>query len=359
MTGRTGPPEGTPGGVPGGGDEELRSTVFDESFIRAAQLEEFSARQRLEERTSPVRDRPAAQIAGMASRAPKQGLALALVVLTAIVAAIYLGGNNAYGPGQPAPVPPPHAVVIPLVPQADVPGGAPRELYAHSPAAGFGTGAGAVELPDPGATENFTREEVLTALGVAKEYVVASSLTPEVLTGATALPVRALLRPEQQRQLDGSLGGREDRPPATGWLVRFDSSAVSLADPRVRGTGQFTVEEQEPGTLSVTGEHVLVYAVRSAESVEEPASLFVVQRTVRLTLDEEDLIARRVVVQRAEMRAGPMDCAAESAAELRPLLAGEEASASGPAGTDPFQADSGGTLCGTLDPAAQPALPGS
>ncbi|KJY47707.1 membrane protein, partial [Streptomyces sp. NRRL S-444] len=55
------PPDGTPDGI-GGGDEEFRSdeyrsVVFDEDFVRAARLQEFSAQERMGEHARAVRSR--------------------------------------------------------------------------------------------------------------------------------------------------------------------------------------------------------------------------------------------------------------------------------------------------------------
>ena len=44
------PPEGTPEG-PSGAEDEYRSIVFDESFVRAAPLQEYSARERITDHT--------------------------------------------------------------------------------------------------------------------------------------------------------------------------------------------------------------------------------------------------------------------------------------------------------------------
>lgn len=55
------PPDGTPEGIGGGEDEfrpdEYRSVVFDEDFVRAARLQEFSAEERMGEHARAVRSR--------------------------------------------------------------------------------------------------------------------------------------------------------------------------------------------------------------------------------------------------------------------------------------------------------------
>lgn len=56
MTGRGEPPEGPPDNT--GGEDEYRSLVFDESFVRAARLQEFSAQERMGMHARAVRSLP-------------------------------------------------------------------------------------------------------------------------------------------------------------------------------------------------------------------------------------------------------------------------------------------------------------
>ncbi|WP_049575796.1 hypothetical protein [Streptomyces sp. SBT349] len=352
MAGRADPPEGTPGGVPGAGDEEYPSTVFDESFIRAARLQEFSARQRLEDHTTAVRTRAPETGGHLTGRTvPKQGIALALIILLAFAAAIYLGANNPYDVGRAMVADPPAAMTVALAPEGEVRGGTDlAALWADSPAAGFGAGAGGVDLPDPRATDHFTAEQVLTALTLAKEYAVAGALTPEVLTGTTSVPVRELLGAEQRQRFDAAVGGQDPQSDATDWLVRFDPDEAVLADPQVRVEGSFTFSEIADDVLQVNGRHVYVYALRPAGvGAAAPAALFTVQRQVRLQFGEKELRDRHVVLRQADTVAGPMDCAADRSAVLHPLLAGERASQPASEGTDPYALDGERAApCGTL-----------
>ena len=50
---------GHPRALPGGGEDEYRSVVFDESFVRAARLQEFSAQERMDDH-APRRTQPPA-----------------------------------------------------------------------------------------------------------------------------------------------------------------------------------------------------------------------------------------------------------------------------------------------------------
>ncbi|RKN36788.1 hypothetical protein [Streptomyces hoynatensis] len=352
MAGRTDPPEGTPGGAPGAGDEEYQSIVFDESFVRAARLQEFSAQERLEDHTTAVRRRSPDSGRAQARAVPKQGIALALIILLAFAAAIYLGNNNPYASHDGIAADPPAATVILLAPEETedaVRGSAdPEALFAQSPAADYGVGEGGVSLPDPRPTEHFSREQVLTALTLAKEYVVASALNAEVLAGATTAPVRELLGADQEQQFDAALDGRDPRSRPVDWLVRFDPDEVALAANEVRVDGEFTFGEISEDVLQVTGRHVFAYAVRPAGVPQADATLFTLQRDIRLEFGDKELRDRNVVLRQVDSLAGPIDCAEIPETALRPLLAGEVAGEPGSEGTDPYDLTGGRpVLCGT------------
>ncbi|MEU9984600.1 hypothetical protein [Streptomyces sp. NPDC050856] len=355
MAGSGDPPEGTPDGLPGGGDDEYRSVVFDESFVRAARLQEYSAQERLGEHARAVRSVPRG-----AGRSRHGALALLLVIATAFAAAIYLGVRQPHLPAPDQRAETPRTTVIPLAPLGAVPGGEPDRLYARSPAAQFAVGAAGVTLPSARRTAHFAESQVVSALSTAKDYLVQSSLDPGVLTGGTVRPVRMLLDPDQQEQFDRSVESPADdgRHAATGWLVRFDAGGVELADPAVRVRGTMRVTEPTPDVLEVTTDHTFVYALRPAGSGEKSAdaSLFTVRRELRFRFDREDLRMHRAELVSGQLRAGPQDCSADAAGALRPLLAGRRATGTGPAVTDPYAIGRPtGSVCGVLAPAAQPS----
>ncbi|MBB1255505.1 hypothetical protein H3146_19410 [Streptomyces sp. OF3] len=374
MTGRADPPdpEGPPTG--GGEDDEFRSTVFDESFVRAARLREFSASERLGRHENQVGDPPgdASGDEGRAALPPTgaggrpgrrfsgQFVVLLLVILLAFGAAIYLGARSPYGqPPTAAPQIPMRATLVPLVPRGTVPGGEPDRLLGASPARDFRAGAPAVELPAAHGTEHFSVGQVQAALNTAQRYVVASALTPRVLSGEDVRPVRRLLNPGQYAQFDQSLRAATDdgRHTATGWLVRFDPEEAQLADQRVRVRGDFAVAEAGSGALEVTASHVVVYALRPTGEARADASLFTVRRELRMRFSPEELRTGRLTLLQADVQAGPLPCAEDTHDWLRPLLAGEDVGADGSAGTDPYSRDDTRTaLCGVLARTAQPDL---
>ncbi|MGW0749787.1 SCO2583 family membrane protein [Streptomyces sp. NPDC002587] len=373
------PPNGTPEGIGGGDDEfrpdEYRSVVFDEDFVRAARLQEYSAQERMGEHARAVRSRSLWSAGGPGSRTgtpgrgARQGMLLVLLIATAFAAAVYLGLRNPYVPPPGGPAEPFSSTVVPLAPGSTVPGGRPADLYANSPAADYRVGATGITLPAVRRTHHFTDAQVVTALSIAKDYLVQSSLDPDILAGAASRPVRVLLDPDQLAQFDRSMTSPsgDGRHAATGWLVRFDPGTAVVADSRVRVSGTLAFEEVTPELLEVTTDHTFVYAVRPAAGAPvraDGASLFTIRRELRLRFDREDIGARRAELVSAYVMAGPQACSSDPAAGFRPLLAGAGPTTVGPAASDPYASGhprrvSG--LCGVLaqreGPTATPVSP--
>ncbi|QNE77436.1 hypothetical protein F0344_25110 [Streptomyces finlayi] len=349
MTGRGEPPEGPPEN-PAGGEDEYRSLVFDESFVRAARLQEFSAQERLGDHTAAVRPLPGR----VARNGSKAAMALVLLIALAFATAVYIGFRNPYPPPAVTRAEPLKVTTVPLAPQGAVRGGTPAALYAASPAAEFRTGADGIALPAVRRTHSFSVSQVTAALSTVKDYLVGSSTDPDVLNGTSTRPVERLLDPDQTAQFERSVNSPADdgRHSATGWLVRFDPQDVELADPKVRVQGTVAYTEVGADTLEVVSDHTFTYALRPAGSgprKEAGASLFTVRRELSFQFDREDLRLHRLEVRTAHVQAGPQSCSADTAGWLVPLLAGERADSRGPAGTDPYATGPRtAALCGTL-----------
>ncbi|MCW5248940.1 MULTISPECIES: hypothetical protein [unclassified Streptomyces] len=351
MGGPGDPPEGTPPG----GEDEYRSVVFDESFIRAARLQEFSARERLGDHTPAVRRRPP-----LHRGLPRQAIALVVLIALAFGTAVYLGVRHSIQePGGGAADRPARTTVVPLAPQDRVPGADDAaELYAHSPAARLSAGAAGIPLPDTRPTAHFSDEQVRDALITAKDYIVRSSLDPAVLAGRDIRPVRTLLDSRQFAQFDEGLAhpAADGRHAPTGWLVRFDPSRAVLADDEIRVRGVLRARESDSSTLEVTADHVFVYALRAPGDPHARVSLFTVRRELRLHFDRENLRLHRTRLVSAQVQAGPLSCGEDAASRLRPLLAGQSAGPAAPAVTDPYSTSGATVLCGTLAREAQPRV---
>ncbi|MGW2957915.1 SCO2583 family membrane protein [Streptomyces sp. NPDC001220] len=356
MGGPVDPPEGTPEGGPVGGEDEYRSVVFDESFVRAARLQESSARERMSDHAPAVRRRPP-----LRRGLTRQALILVLLILVAFGTAIYMGVRHPYGTQEAQkPVEPLRMAVVPLAPQGKVPGAADAEtLFAHSPAGRYEVGAEGIPLPAVRSTAHFSDSQVVTALTTAKDYIVRSALYPEVLDSSEVRPARVLLDPGQLDQFDQSIDhpAADGRHAPTGWLVRFDPTRAELADPKIRIQGSMQATETDSATLEVTADHTVVYALRAVGApAGSQVSLFTVRRELTFRFDRDDLRLRQTQLVVSYVQAGPLSCADDSADHLQPLLAGETASAGGPAGTNPYATDSAAALCGTLAAGAEPKV---
>ncbi|MFF2325749.1 MULTISPECIES: hypothetical protein [unclassified Streptomyces] len=350
MADRGEPPEGPPESTPGGGDDEYRSLVFDESFVRAARLKEFSAEERMEDHARAVRSLPARGFRA----GSKAAVALVILIALAFGTAVYMGFRHPYQAPVGRKVEPLSSTVVPLAPRGAVPGGTAAGLLAKSPAAQSETGAAGINLPAVRATDNFSDSQVEAALNTVKDYLVASSLDPDVLTGNAVRPVERLLDPDQTAQFDRSMSRPADdgRHAATGWLVRFDAAKVALAAPDIRVRGTLSYAEAGSDTLEVTSDHTFTYTLRPAASGPQRAggaSLFTVRRELHFRFDREDLRLHRLELRTSYVLAGPQSCPTDSSGALRPLLAGQHAVSGVPVGTDPYATGRPtAALCGTL-----------
>lgn len=323
--------------------------------MRAARLEELSARERTGDHVRAVRRRP-----GPHRRLSRQVVVLVVLITVAFGTAIYMGVRHPYGPPAAKRPDPLRMTVVPLAPQGRVPGSAKvADLFAKSPAAQFRVGAGGINLPAARRTAHFSEDQVVAALTTAKDYLVESSLDPDVIMGRTVRSPRVLLDPGQLDQFDRSLArpAADGRHAPTGWMVRFDPAKTAFAEPGVRVEGSLRAAEADKNTLEVASDHTFVYALRPARTDERaPASLFTVRRELHFRFDRDDLRMHQAELLVSYLQAGPLACAADTTRVLRPLLAGQKAKPGGPAGTDPYGDADTTALCGTLAEAAQPAL---
>lgn len=327
--------------------------MFDESFVQAARLQEYSAQERAGDHAPAVHSRPTWVRKGLS----RQAVVLVVLIAVAFGSALYMGIRPPEPPRTSRPTQPLRMTVVPLVPPGPVPGAARAEnLFDHSPAAQFPVGAAGINLPAAHSTAHFSDSQVVTALSTAKDYLVESSLDPDVLTGGAVRPVRIMVDPQQLDQFDQSFRhpAADGRHGPTGWLVRFDPERTALADPKIRVQGTLRYAEDNPGNLEVISDHTFVYALRRTEGSDR-VSLLTVRRELHFRFDRDDLRLGQAELVMSNVQAGPLSCGDESASRLRPLLAGQKARDAGPAGTDPYAAGDATALCGALAGSAQPS----
>jgi hypothetical protein len=345
MSGHADPPEGTPEGVPGGGDDEYRSVVFDESFVRAARIREFSAQERLDDASHAVRVRHA-----MPRGIARQAMAMVMLIVVAFGFAVYMGVRHPYTSKHSTPVAQLRATVIPLVPTGPVPTVSGSRPFAGSRAADYKTGTAGFGVPDAHEVGGFAQSEVQEALDTAADYLKDSSLDPRTVLDGDVGPVRDLLDPGQLDQFDDSLGrpDADGSHEATGWLVRFDPAAdVRLVGGGVRVNGSFADPALAGNQLEIDSDHTFVYALRGIGTEDTGVSLFTVRRELRFHFDHADLRRHRIELVEADVQAGPLACSATVDGYFRPILAGGRADPV--AGTDPYdRGRSAGAVCAAL-----------
>jgi hypothetical protein len=334
------PPEGTPEGG-SGSDDEYRSVVFDESFVRAARITELSAMERLGGAPRGIRRKLGF---GLLGSLPRQALTLLLLVVVAFGAAVYFGitapqQREALGPGGSQLT----SGLTALTPAAgSVPTVDPSSPFANLAAAtGYADGSAGFGLPAARTTTvHFSQAQVSTAVDTVRRYLVASELSPAVLAEGETGPVRALVTPGELTAFDQSTAspGDDQHHTVTGWMVRFDPMRVALATDTVKVAGDVTVRELDPSTLELTADHTLVYALRPAGvTVNGPVTLYSIRREVRFDLDRTDLVNGQLRVVDTVSQAGPSACDAAQFEYFQPLA---------PGGTGPLT-----THPGTIDPA--------
>jgi hypothetical protein len=345
MSGSGDPPEGTPDGAPGGGDDEYRSVVFDESFVRAARIQEYSARERL--------DGGAARAVRVRHVLPRglarQAVALILLIVVAFGFAVYMGVRHPYRADTPAAGQQLQTDVIPLVPTGPVPAVSATSPFAGSSAEHYRIGAEGINADGARRIGGFSESEVDQAYTTAKEYLTDSSLDPRTVLNGDVGAVRNLLDPGQLDQFDSSLSrpAADGLHEATGWLVRFDPAAkVRLVTDEIRVQGTLQAAETSDNRLEIVADHTFVYAVRGPAPDDE-VSLFTVRRQLHFRFDHQDLQQHHIEIVQADVAAGPLACATPLQG-FRPILAGHTAPGA-VSGADPYNHDRPvGAVCAPL-----------
>ncbi|MGW2254047.1 SCO2583 family membrane protein [Kitasatospora sp. NPDC001660] len=344
------PPEGTPDGG-SGSEDEYRSVVFDESFVRAARIQELSARERLAGSFGRA-TRPKVRLGPLGS-VPRQALALLLLILLAFAAAVYFGVSSPKGTAARPEGSQLSVSLVALSPASAVrPVADPANPFASLPV-GYGDGTMGLNTPAGTSTEHFSRVEVTKALDTVQRYLVASSLAPVALVQGATADVRAFVTPGEQAQFDASVTQPvDDRHHAvTGWMVRFDPAQVALATDTVKVTGAMRVDEVDSATLQITTDHTFVYALKPAGAPSgAPVTLETVRRELTFQFDRIDLGAAQLRLVDAVVQAGPQPCTTSMAGFLQPVLATPQgAQVPGPAAIDPGNhAHPAWQVCGVL-----------
>ncbi|MFD0330600.1 hypothetical protein ACFQZC_26365 [Streptacidiphilus monticola] len=339
--------------------------MFDESFVRAARIQELSASERLGGGAGSHSTRRR----GMRGL-PRQALALMLLIALAFAAAVYMGVRHPYPevpstatqlsieivPLQPGPSASPSrkAAAGAVVPSLGDPWGSATAYQTYVP---FDT---AQWTENPHATTHFTKSQVNDAMRIVWGYLGDSTDNPAVLSGRDTDAVAKWLTAGQRRQFDASISApaRDGRHELTGWMVRFNQAEWVLATTEVRvapsSAHAITFSELEDGSLEVVSDYTSVYALLPARDPQNPQALtfFSVRRQIHYRLTAADIAENHVELVHSVVQAGPMACEDPGIASYLTPYAAATAAASGASavpGVDPADhSQPADALCGRL-----------
>jgi hypothetical protein len=348
MSGPGEPPEGTPESTPGGSEEEYRSVVFDESFVRAARIQEFSARERLDGATRAVRIRHVIP-RGLA----RQAVALILLIVVAFGFAVYMGVRHPYKSHNQVASEQLRVTTLSLVPPGVVPAVSADAPFDGGQAALYKAGADGLVLPKAHRVGGFAKNEVSEAFDTAKEYLTDSAIDLKAVTGGDVGKIRDLLNPGQLDEFESSLISpvADGTHETTGWIVRFNPTAIQVVKHGIRVEGSLAASQTSSNELEIAADHTFVYALRGTGDGEGAVSLFTVRRQLRFEFNHEDLRQHHIQLVQANIAAGPLACNSD-VTSFHPILAGKSAPG-GVAGIDPYDhVNPVGTGCAVLTDAA-------
>ncbi|WP_369171793.1 hypothetical protein AB5J49_29200 [Streptomyces sp. R28] len=198
-------------------------------------------------------------------------VAVAVIALKPSAALSLLPGGSDDSAGAPAPA-------SPLAPETSRPSGAPADAdglptrkrpFTGSPAERWAAGADAIEVPKVSkAVRGVSAARITTALGLTKDFLVASNLDRDVLYGAEPKKALALVDPLQRDYLSdlrSALRHPTVKNDPTWIFTRFDPDKVELVGTEVRVRGRMTVEPGDlAGQARIRADYTFVYPLARA-----------------------------------------------------------------------------------------------
>ncbi|GAA2327829.1 hypothetical protein OKJ48_06260 [Streptomyces kunmingensis] len=161
--------------------------------------------------------------------------------------------------------------------------------FRGSPAVHWADGVAGIEVPAAQATGWMNKTEVARALAKTRDFLVASSLDPEVLRGGRPDKALAYINPDQPdelKNLDTALSTPSEKHNPLTMFSRFDTSQVRLVGDVVKTRGLLSYRESDKGAVEVTADVTYVYAVTPAESGSDDVARTIVRRETVVNWDD-------------------------------------------------------------------------
>ncbi|MGW0906130.1 hypothetical protein [Streptomyces sp. NPDC002853] len=163
------------------------------------------------------------------------------------------------------------------------------EPFRGSPAARWRDGAAGIHLPEARATGWMSREQVEQTLERSRDFLVASSLDPEVLRGERPRKAIDLINPHQadvKEFLSVAFSAPSQENDPLLMFSRFEKSKVRLVGDVVKTRGRITFEEGKRGAVEVTADVTYVYPVVSAKAGSDEVVRTIVRRETVMSWDD-------------------------------------------------------------------------
>lgn len=192
------------------------------------------------------------------------------------------GGGASHAAESARPEQPPATEAAAQRPTVDEP-------FRGSPAAQWGDGVAGIHLPVARATGWMSRAQVAKTLARSRDFLVASSLDPGVLSGERPVKAIALINPHQDDVKDYlattfSSPSRKNDPLLL--FSRFEKSKVRLVGDVVKTRGRITLREGKRGAVEVTADVTYVYPVVRAEAGSDEVTRTIVRRETVMSWDD-------------------------------------------------------------------------
>ncbi|NEB77251.1 hypothetical protein G3I40_18795, partial [Streptomyces sp. SID14478] len=168
-------------------------------------------------------------------------------------------------------------------PDEDAQRGTRDEPFRGSPAVRWADGAAGIHVPAARATGWMGKEQVARALARTRDFLVASSLDPDVLRGERPTKALAFINPKQPGELTSlnrslSSPSKEDNPLSL--FSRFDTTQARLVGDVVKTRGRMTYRTGRNGAVEVTTDVTYVYPTVPAQGGSDDVVRTIVRREV-------------------------------------------------------------------------------
>jgi hypothetical protein len=155
--------------------------------------------------------------------------------------------------------------------------------FAGSPAEQWAEGADAITLPTARPVGAMSRDQVAAALQSTKDYLIATNLDPQVLSGG--FPQRALdaidpLESDTRDRFEAAFRSPSNDNNPLSYATRYNPRELKPVGTVVKARGQMTFAEDQYGSVLVSADYTFVYAFTKADGSTDQVVRVIMRREV-------------------------------------------------------------------------------